>query len=206
MKYILGITGGSGSGKTSVANILSEYGIEIIDGDKVSRLIMEHESEALNETVKVFGTEILDENGRLKRRELGKIVFSDKEKLEALNKITHKYIREYFIEKAKKSDKKIVAFDGAALFESGMNELCDAVLGVVANNKIRIERIVKRDEISPDLARQRINSQKNNEFYIENCDFLVYNNGNEENLLKQVREVLGKLVLEEERKREKQAF
>ena len=85
MKYILGITGGSGAGKTEVSNILREYGIDIINGDEVSRLIMEPGQEALKETVEAFGDEILDCDGRLKRRELGNIVFSDPEKLKILN-------------------------------------------------------------------------------------------------------------------------
>ena len=202
MKYILGITGGSGAGKTEVSNILREHGIDIIDGDKVSRLIMEPGEEALKETVEAFGNEILDSDGRLKRRELGNIVFSDTKKLEILNKITHKYITEYFLERVKKSDKNIVGLDGAALFESGIDKLCDGVLGVISEPEIRIERIMKRDGILREQASNRISAQKNNEFYIENCDFLVYNNGNIEEVRKQIGEVLEKLGhAEEGRKR-----
>lgn len=196
MRYILGITGGSGVGKTTVSNILREKGIDIIDGDKVSRIIMEPGEPALAETVEAFGAGILDEDGRLKRRDLGKIVFSNLEKLETLNKITHKYIKKYFLEKAEASTSEIVGFDGAALFESGMNRLCDAVLGVVADEAIRVERIVKRDGITADDAKKRISSQKNNQFYIEKCEFLVYNNGNEEDLRVQIEGVLKKLVKE----------
>ncbi len=202
MKYILGITGGSGSGKSEVSNILKEHGIDIIDGDLVSRLIMEKGSKALEETVEAFGKEILDSCGNLKRRELGDIVFSDTEKLQALNKITHKYITEYFLEKIKDSGKEIIAFDGAVLFESGMDKLCDGVLGVVADPVSRISRIIKRDGISKEQAEARIASQKNNEFYIENCDFLVYNNGNIEDLRKSVEEVLIQLGHAEEGRKE----
>ncbi len=203
MKYILGITGGSGVGKTTVSNILREHGIDITDGDKVSRLIMEPGEMALAETVEAFGSEILDIDGRLKRRELGRIVFSDAKKLATLNKITHKYIKKYFLEIAEKSPSEIIGFDGAALFESGMHRLCDAVLGVVADEKIRVERIVKRDGISEEDALKRINSQKNNQFYIEKCEFLVYNNGNEEDLRVQIEGVLEKLVREKEEKRKR---
>ena len=203
MKYILGITGGSGVGKTTVSNILRKKGIEIIDGDKVSRLIMEPGKEALAETVAAFGTDILDAEGNLKRRELGRIVFSDSKKLEILNKITHKYITKYFFDRLENSDAEIIGFDGAALFESGMNRLCDAVLGVIADTDIRVSRIVMRDEISIDDAKKRINSQKNNEFYIEKCEFLVYNNGNEKELEVQIEGVLEKLVQQRKEKREK---
>ena len=180
MKFILGITGGSGAGKTTVSDFFREKGIEVVDGDKVSRLIMEPGEACLEETVKNFGEEILDENGFLIRKKLGQIVFADSEKLEILNKITHKYITEYFFEKVKKSRSDIVGFDGAALFESGLDSVCNAVLGVIADEDIRVERIIKRDGISEENARLRINSQKNNQFYIEKCDFLVYNNGKEE--------------------------
>lgn len=202
MKYVLGITGGSGAGKTEVSNILREHGIDIIDGDEVSRLIMKPGEDALVKTVEAFGDEILDLDGRLKRRELGNIVFSDPKKLEILNKITHKYITRYFLDYIEKSDKNIVGLDGAALFESGIANMCDGVLGVIAEPEIRIERIIKRDQISRKQAEERIASQKNNQFYIENCDFLVYNNGNKEEIEKQIMEVLGKLGhAEEGRKR-----
>lgn len=189
MKFILGITGGSGAGKTTVSDFFREKGIEVVDGDKVSRLIMEPGEACFEETVKNFGEEILDENGFLVRKKLGQIVFSDSEKLEILNKITHKYITEYFFEKVKNSESDIVGFDGAALFESGLDKVCDAVLGVIADEDIRVERITKRDGISMQDARLRINSQKNNQFYIEKCDFLVYNNGRDE-IFEQLEEVL----------------
>lgn len=200
MKYILGITGGSGAGKTEVSNILRQHDIDIIDGDKVSRLIMEPGEPALKETVEVFGDAILDSDGKLKRRELGNIVFSDPQKLKILNKITHKYITQYFLEAVKNSHKKVVGIDGAALFESGISELCDGIMGVVSEPLIRIERIMKRDGILREQAEARVASQKNNEFYIENCDFLVYNNGNIEQMTEQIEEVLGKLNHAEEGK------
>ena len=97
-----------------------------------------------------------------------------------------------------RSDKNIVGLDGAALFESGIDKLCNGVLGVLAEPEIRTERIIKRDGISRKQAEDRIASQKNNEFYIENCDFLVYNNGNKEEVRKKTEEVLEKLGHAEE--------
>ena len=192
MKFILGITGGSGAGKTTVCDYLRKKGMEIIDGDKVARIVMEPGQPCLLETVRAFGEDILDDNGCLIRQKLGQIVFSDPEKLEILNKITHKYITEYFFDKVKKSDSQIVGFDGAALFESGLNKSCDAVLGVVADEEIRVARVMKRDGILEENARNRIKSQKNNQFYIEKCDYLVYNNNRDE-VFTQLEEVLGKL-------------
>ena len=200
MKYIIGITGGSGAGKSSVSNILRENGIEITDGDKVARLIMEPGEKCLLETVSVFGKEILDDNGRLIRKKLANIVFSHKEKLLLLNKITHKYITEYFKKIITKSEDCFLGIDGAALFESGINNMCDIVIGVISDEDIRIKRIMNRDMISYDEAKRRIDLQKKDEFYIENCDVLVYNNGNIEELREQVEEVLKRLRHEKEEK------
>ena len=203
MKYIIGITGGSGSGKTTVSDAFRKKGAEIVDGDKVARIIMEPGQKCLEETVLAFGDGILDEDGKLKRKELAKIVFSNSEKLEILNKITHKYITEYFLDRVKNSPADIVGIDGAVLFESGIDKLCDALIGVVSDEEIRVQRIVKRDGISELEARMRIKSQKNNQFYIENCDYLVYNNSEEEKIPEIIEEVLGKLASEKERKKRK---
>lgn len=200
MKYIIGITGGSGAGKSSVSNILRENGIEITDGDKVARLMMEPGEKCLLETVSAFGKEILDDNGRLIRKKLAHVVFSDKEKLSLLNKITHKYITDYFKKLIVKSKAEFLGIDGAALFESGINEMCDIVIGVISDENIRIKRIMDRDLIFYDEAKQRIDSQKKDEFYIENCDVLVYNNGNIKELRKQVEGVLKRLRREKEEK------
>lgn len=200
MKYLIAVTGGSGAGKSTVSNILREYGIEIIDGDIVARTIMEPGEKCLAETVQAFGRKILDNDGRLVRSKLADIVFSDKNKLSALNAITHKYITEYFLISAKTSNSDIVGIDGAAIFESGINKKCDFVIGVIADEKVRISRIINRDGISEEKAKARIAAQKKDEFYIENCDYIVYNNGNKEQLIKQIGEVLEKLEYEKEKK------
>lgn len=192
-KYVIGITGGSGAGKTTVSDEFRKRGIEIIDADKVARLIMEPNQPCLKETAEAFGADILNEDGSLQRKKLAKIVFSDPKSLDILNRITHKYITEYFLEKIKNSDADIIGIDGAVLFESGINRCCDFMIGVVAEEKERVKRIVKRDNISEEEAVMRINSQKKNEFYIENCDYLVYNDNDRTKISEAVEEVLGKL-------------
>lgn len=192
-KYVIGITGGSGAGKTTVSDEFRKRGIEIIDADKAARLIMEPNQPCLKETAEAFGADILNEDGSLQRKKLAKIVFSDPKSLDILNRITHKYITEYFLEKIKNSDADIIGIDGAVLFESGINRCCDFMIGVVAEEKERVKRIVKRDNISEEEAVMRINSQKKNEFYIENCDYLVYNDNDRTKISEAVEEVLGKL-------------
>ncbi len=198
MRFIFGITGGSGAGKTTVSNILRQNGIYIIDGDVIAREVMEPGEACLKETVDFFGNEILNMDGTLNRKYLGDIVFNNSEKLIVLNKITHKHITNRVITIIEKSDYDIIGIDAAALFESGIDRFCDKVISVIADTNTRIDRIIKRDSISSEQAAARINSQKSNTFYIEKSDYLVYNEKN--NVYEQVKEVLAKLVHEKEEK------
>ena len=178
---ILGITGGSGVGKTTVSNIFRNNGIDVIDTDIVAREIVKPSMPALSEIRDYFGVEFINPDGTLNRKKLAGVVFNDPEKLKILNKITHKYISEYVTSYIKEYKKDIIGIDGAALIESGINNMCDYVISVLADKKIRIERIKIRDNLSELEAKNRISSQKSDDFYIENSDFLVYNNGKDIN-------------------------
>lgn len=200
-KYLFGITGGSGSGKSTVSGIFRSLGFEIIDCDILARQVTMPGEECLEKLKEEFGNNITDENNILLRKKLADIVFSDKDKLQRLNEITHYYILRRIFDIAKNSDSKIIGIDGAVLFESGVTKSCQKVIGVLASEEIRLRRIEERDKISEDAARARIGSQKEDKFYIEKCDFLVYNNGNKDDLEERVREVAEKLVEDEEEKR-----
>lgn len=173
-KKIVGITGGSGCGKSYVSAQLSKRGAMVIDCDKVAHEIMEPGSQCLLELCEFFGGEIL-EKGVLCRKKLAKIVFSDSEKLKMLDKITHKYILDDIYKKIEKAENKIILVDGAVLIESGMK--CDLLIGVLADKDVRKKRIMLRDGLSEEEAERRISAQKPDGFFEENCDFVVYNNG-----------------------------
>ena len=192
-KFILGITGGSGTGKSTVSEILRSLGIEAVDCDLVARYVTEKGKPCLSELEAEFGSSIISEDGNLLRRELGEIVFSDPQKLKKLNEITHRYIAEEVLRRLEKAPGKIGAIDGAVLFESGITERCDAVIGVLASRSVRLDRITKRDGITRQSAEKRIDSQKNDEFYLENCHIILYNNGDIEKLKAEVKEVVSKL-------------
>jgi len=172
-KKLIGITGGSGCGKSHLSSLLRERGIPVIDCDLVSREIMAKGTPCAEEVVGFFGDEIL-ENGEINRRKLGRIVFSDKEKLKKLNEITHKYILSDIYSKMEKESSEIVCADGATLIESGIN--CHLIVGILADKELRIKRICERDNLSEEDARLRVEAQKGDDFYKENCDFVVYNN------------------------------
>lgn len=175
-KRLVGITGGSGCGKSHLSGLLRQRGIPVIDCDIVSREIMAGGTPCSKEVIDFFGDEIL-ENGEINRRKLGRIVFSDPEKLQKLNEITHKYILADIYNKMEKEESDIVCLDGATLIESGIK--CHVLVGVLADKEIRKTRIMERDNLTEEDAKNRILAQQDDSFYIENCDFVVYNNTGE---------------------------
>ena len=187
---ILGITGGSGCGKTTVSEYFKDHGIDVIDTDKIARLIVEPKQPALTEIKNTFGNEYIFPDGTLNRKKLGNYVFSHPEKIEILNKITHKYITDYVDSYINGYNGEIIGIDGAALIESGIDSKCDYILSVLSDKKIRAKRIMERDHLTEYEANCRISAQKDDTFYIENSDFLVYNNNNITNLHNQLKNIL----------------
>ena len=190
---ILGITGGSGCGKTTVSEILSKNGVDIIDCDKVARKIVEPNEPALFEIEAMFGSEYIKPDGTLDRKKMADLVFNSQESLLKLNEITHKYVAEYIDLYIKNSNFDIVAIDAAALIESGIYKKCDYVLSVIANKSFRLERIMTRDNLSVDEATSRINAQKSDEFYVEKSDYVIYNNGDLEKINEQITKILNEI-------------
>ncbi|MDK2799936.1 MAG: dephospho-CoA kinase [Clostridiales bacterium] len=194
---VIGLTGGTGSGKSTVANIAKDLGAKVIDADIIARQIVQKGQKALEEIVQHFGKDILLENGELNRRKLGSIVFADKEKLKLLNKITHKYIiqkihEEIEIETLKK-EYDIIIVDAAVLIESGLYELCDMVWVVVADKEERIKRIMKRDSLSLEEANNRINSQMTEEEMKNYASAIINNNKDIECIRFQVTQLINQI-------------
>ena len=181
MKFIIGITGGSGSGKTTVTSYLKEKGAFVIDADIVAREIVSPGKPALLEIREAFSDVVILPDGSLDRKMLGNIVFSDSEKLNILNNITHKYIVEDIKAKAKENGGFIV-IDAALLFQTELDLLCDKTLLVTADKTKRKDRIIKRDNLTEDLAQNRISSQEDYEMYKEKADFHLENCGTLEDL------------------------
>lgn len=190
---ILGITGGSGCGKTTVSNILSNNGVDIIDCDLVAKKIVEPNKPALNEIKEYFGSEYIRDDKTLDRKKLASLVFKNPEKLLKLNEITHKYVEEYIDLYIATSKSEIIGLDAAALIESEIYKKCDYLICVLADKNIREERIMKRDMLSKEEATSRINAQKNDTFYIEKSDYIVYNNDNIDSVNNKVREILDEI-------------
>ncbi len=178
---ILGITGPIGSGKTYVSDMISDRGFKKIDTDNVYHSLVDSPSETVEALAKEFGKEILLENGSIDRKKLSKIVFSDKKKLAKLNEISHKAViekTEKLISDYEKNGEKMLLIEVPLMFESGFDKRCDYVVSVVADEETRVERICKRSALSAEEAKKRIKNQKNNDFYIENSSFVIYNSNN----------------------------
>lgn len=190
---IIGLTGGTGTGKTTISQFFAEAGFEVIDYDKVTREVYTKGSECLDEIIDTFGKCILDDDGNLNRKALGEIVFADKALLDTLNKIVYKYILDYTRDTIANSEDGLLLLDAPTLFESGLNIECDSIVGVVAKKDLKVKRVTQRDNLEAERVEDRINSQKSDEFFYENCDFIIVNNGSLADLEIQVKDIINKL-------------
>ncbi len=191
---VIGVTGNIGSGKTAVSNYLKDKNYFIIDADKIGHTILLRKGLAYDEVINFFGDDILDADKNINRKALGKIVFNDKEKLNILTKITHKYIVEIIkstVQNRKRLNiDKYIIIDAALLIESNLDEICDNVIVVVSNMQTRIERIVKRDATTKENALKKINSQKTNDELVKFANYTIENNSSLNLLYKQIDAVL----------------
>ena len=191
---IIGLTGATGSGKSLISKQLKDKGAFIIDCDKISHEIIKKGENAYKEIVNHFSHHILDEDKNIIRRKLGDIVFSDKKELKFLNECTHKYINEKVlseIEYAKKGLYKLIVIDAPLLTEAGLDRKCDKIWVVYADTETRIQRIIKRDGITYEQAKNRILSQKNWVEYKAFADVIIDNSKDLDYVKKQI-EVLTK--------------
>ena len=184
---IIGLTGQTGAGKTTLCKFLKENSFEIIDCDKIAREVTAENSPLLPEIESAF--EGVVENGVLNRRKLGEIVFSSNEKKKTLENILFPEIIKRVEEKISQLGGNIV-LDAPTLFESGLNKICQKTLAVVADEEIRTQRIISRDNISKESAKLRINAGLSKEWLLKNCDAVVFNNTTETELINAAREVL----------------
>ncbi len=172
---LIGLCGRSGSGKSSFCSVAKECGLIVIDCDAVYKELVSKESECLKEIGENFGNEFI-KDGYLNRKELAKIVFSDKEKLNLLNTVTHKHIR-LEIDRILKTlpEASTVILDAPTLFESGIDQICEHIVSIIATDDYCKARIIARDGISEEQALSRLSNQPKNDFLIEHSDTVIYN-------------------------------
>ena len=171
---IIGITGGTGCGKTTLLNVIREKGGLVLDCDAVYRELLISDKEMLSAIDARFPGTV--ENGTLNRKKLGAIVFADEASLLDLNRITHASVRAEVLRRLE-TGPKLAAIDAIALFEGGLAELCDVTVAVTAPLEDRVRRLMDRDDISESYARNRIGAQHGEDWFRQRCDHVLENNG-----------------------------
>lgn len=176
---VIGLTGGTGSGKSVVSKSLAAAGAVIVDADKIAHEIILKGEPAYQEIIAYYGTGILDEDGNIIRKKLGEIVFHDEEKLAFLNWCTHKYICaevDSRIAAAKAAGTATaIVLDAPLLLEAGLEQVCDVVWVVYADPEVRAQRVMARDGVTYELAKARIANQKSWEEYKQAADIVIDN-------------------------------
>ena len=186
---IIGLTGNSGAGKSTVCEILKKkYQVAVIDADQVAKQLTQETSAYLEDIVKQFGDEIINEEGKLNRKRLADLIYNNHQKREALNQITFIHVVEEIkrqIEAIKKE--KVVVIDAPLLFESGLDKLCDATIGVFARSTTKLERICRRDKIDETTAKKRIAIQLQDEYLKQQVDYIIQNDSTVEQLEEKIK-------------------
>lgn len=174
---IIGLTGPTGAGKSTVAALLELDGCESVDCDKIARTVLSDGSPILEETARVFGADIIAPDGTLRRQLLAQRAFSSKENAAKLDAITHPEIVRRALEKARAITRRgfPAIIDAPLLFESGLDRYCDLTVSVIAPEKIRLRRIMRRDGIDESAARARMRVQESEEFYASLAQYVVRN-------------------------------
>ena len=175
---VVGLTGQTGSGKTTACRIFRENGFAIINADDIARNIVEPDSVCLKEIADCFGVQIINQDRSLNRKKLAAIVFNDEKKLELLNSISYPYITSEILRLIRinsSEGKKLILLDAPTLFESRADDFCEIIISVIADENIRLNRIMSRDSLTGEQAISRIDSQHSQKFFVDNSDFIIKN-------------------------------
>ena len=193
---IVGLTGQTGAGKSTVSRVFVEQGFSLIDADRIAREVVEPGSPCLDELFEYFGSTIRGENNSLNRRALASIVFTDAHKLEVLNSIIHPYITEEIFRRINQFAQEghiLILLDAPTLFESKASDFCDLIISVLADPEIRRDRIIARDHLTEEAALQRMQAQLPEEFFVKHSDYIIRNNADLTKLTALAEEVADKV-------------
>ena len=171
----IGLTGGIGSGKTTVSEVFKKLGVPVFNTDDFSKKLLQNNISIINQVVKEFGDSIID-NKKINTKKLASIVFSDKDKIQTLNQIIHPHVLNQFEQLAKKTTKKYIIKESAILFESNSYKKVNKIILVRAPLDIRIQRVCSRDNRSEEEVKKIINNQINDTKLLKRVDYIIHNN------------------------------
>ena len=194
----IGLTGGIGSGKSSVSQHFKKWGAHIFDADTVAQNILNNNEIAQNEVISEFGTDVLGANGKIDKSKLSRIVFQDEDNQLTLNTIIHPYvfteIDKDFDLTLSKGENDIFVVDAALIYESGADTHMDYVIVVISHLGLRVERVLARGDLSRDEFLKRVELQWSDEEKIQMADFIILNNSSEDNLLEEAKKTYDLLL------------
>ena len=193
---VIGITGTSGSGKSTVCGWLTAWGYPVLDGDAISREIAVPGSQYLQKLVQVFGPQICDDQGRLLRRQLGERIFADPDAHRQLTEITTPLILEELrrrLELLEQQGNTLAFLDGALIIDTPFAPLCDMIVAVVGDRENQISRIMQRDGVSRSAAQDRLDRQVSNAFLHERADLVLENTGTLDQLRQKTEQFLERI-------------
>ncbi len=194
----IGLTGGIGSGKSSVSNILKSWDAHIFDADRVAKTILNHNESAQNEVISEFGTDVLGAEGIIDKKKLSRIVFHDEDHQIKLNAIIHPYvfseIDKEFETVLTKEKNELFVVDAALIYESGANTHMDYVVVVTSHLGLKIERVLAKGELTREEFLERAELQWPDEEKIQLADFVIQNNGSHEDLLRETKKTYNLLI------------
>ena len=194
MTMVIGLTGGIATGKTTVSNYLKELGYSIIDADVIARQVVEPGTKGLRMITDTFGEKVLTSDGLLDRQHLAQLVFTSSEQLQQLNRILQPIIRDRIQEPISTSKDPVVVIDVQLLYEQHYEDLCDVVMVVSAQPQQQLERLMNRNHLTMDEAKNRVASQMPLSSKERLADVVIDNNGSVEETRQQVKKWLNQVV------------
>jgi dephospho-CoA kinase len=190
---VYGLTGGIGAGKSTVCRLLQEHGLPVIAGDEVGRQVVEPGSTGLAAVVAAFGPDVLDSTGALNRRELGTLVFGDPARRRQLENIMHPLVKQRsqaIFAELTRNGAPIIVYESALLFETGRHREMHGTILVIASEAQRIARVQQRDGSTADDVRARLQAQMDETEKLRLADYILDNNGDMQDLLRQVQDLV----------------
>lgn len=194
---VYGLTGGIGSGKSAVADLLEQYGVPVVSADELARVVVARGSDGLAQVVEVFGVAVLDERGELDRRRMAALVFQDPAKRQQLEAILHPRIRERFeqvLDAIEKSGHAVAVYEVPLLFEKNLQNDMKAVILVTADEAVRIARVCARDGVTEAEVRARMSVQLPEDVKRRRADYVIVNDGGYDELRREVEFLLARFL------------